>query len=355
MTETVLWNQCVTSERVCRWLMAFLVFCCACAVTASSSADEPANDPDDRVFLLPYFLGNGETGVYLTSSRDGLKFDWLNDGQPVLPAPQWPGENLTRDPSILFHNGMFHMVWTTSWESRSIGYASSTNLKDWSEPQKIDIWGDRTDVKNTWAPELHFDPEESEFLILWSTTTEEELNDNDGTGNPHRLDHRSWASRTQDFESFTEPELFYTTQDPELSVIDPYIAFDNRETDDPKDDRWVMVIKNEMYPRDGGKNLCLVFSDRMQGPYQTTLGPPVVGAGTDIVDRMGEGPSLLKVDGQWWLYWDAPGSEFSYCLATSPDLITWTNRSAEMSLPVEHMRHGTVLRVPAAVVGFPLP
>ena len=64
------------------------------------------------------------------------------------------------------------------------------------------------------------------------------------------------------------------------------------------------------------------------------------------LNRMGEGPSLLKVDGEWWLYWDAPGSHYSYCLATSPDLKTWTNRSSEMTLPVEHLRHGTVVRVP---------
>ena len=49
-------------------------------------------------------------------------------------------------------------------------------------------------------------------------------------------------------------------------------------------------------------------------------------------------------------YWDAPGSEYSYCLATSPDLEHWTNRSAELTLPVRHMRHGTVLRVPAVII-----
>lgn len=341
--------KCAGCRRLVMVLLSSLIMLCP----LTAGADGLSADEDTAIFLLPYFLGNGETGVYLTCSRDGLTFDWLNEGEPVLPAPDWPGENLTRDPSILFHDGVFHMVWTTSWESRSIGYASSADLVDWSMPKKIDIWRDRTDIRNTWAPELHWDPEEQEFLILWSTTTDEELTDDDGTGNPHRLDHRSYASRTRDFESFSVPELFYSTEGPELSVIDPYIAFDDRNTDDNDDDRWVMVIKNEMYPRDGGKNLCLVFSERMQGPYETTLGPPIVGAGTEIVDRMGEGPSLLKVDGVWWLYWDAPGSEFSYCLATSPDLVTWTNRSAELSLPVEHMRHGTVLRVPQSVVGFP--
>ncbi len=302
------------------------------------------------VFLLPYFLGNGETGVYFVSSHDGLKFEWLNDGEVVMPAPPWGEESLTRDPSIVWHEGEFHMVWTTSWNSRSIGYAHSRDLLHWSEPTKIDIWGDFTEVKNTWAPELHWDPEQQEFLILWSSTTLAELQDDDGSSDQHRYDHRTYASRTNDFQSFSKPELFFSPQDPEFSVIDPSIAHDDRGTEDAADDRWVMVIKHEMKPEQGGKNLRLTFSKRMQGPYDTTLSPPIVGAGTDIVDQMGEGPSLFKRDGVWFLYWDAPGSQFSYCLATSPDLMTWTNRSADMSLPTKHMRHGTVLVVPADVV-----
>ncbi len=133
-------------------------------------------------------------------------------------------------------------------------------------------------------------------------------------------------------------------------MIDPYIAHDDRATTDAADDRWVMVVKNEMDSKQGGKNLRLTFSKRMQGPYETTLSQPIVGAGTDIVDTMGEGPSLLKRRGQWFLYWDAPGSKFSYCLATSRDLKTWTNRSQEMTLPAKQMRHGTVLIVPEATV-----
>lgn len=312
-----------------------------------------AADADDEVFLLPYFLGNGETGVYLTYSRDGFKFDWLNNGKPILPAPNWPGENLTRDPSILYHEGVFHMIWTTGWRTRSIGYSRSRDLKKWTPPKKVDIWRDRTDVRNTWAPELHWDPEVGEFLILWSTTTEAEFNDKDGSGDPHELDHRSYASRTRDFIEFSEPELFYSPRDPELSVIDPYITRDDRNTSDPGDDRWVMAIKNELAEKDGGKNLRLVFSKKMQGPYETTLGLAIVGAGTDIVDQMGEGPSLLKHKGEWRLYWDAPGSEFSYCLATSSDLKTWTNRSRELKLPAKRMRHGTVLIAPRTAVRLP--
>ncbi|MEC7566402.1 MAG: sulfatase-like hydrolase/transferase [Planctomycetota bacterium] len=304
----------------------------------------------DQVFLLPYFLGNGESGIYFSYSHDGLNFRWLNDGKVVMPAPPWKDENLTRDPSIIFREGRFHMIWTTSWNSRSIGYCHSKDLVHWSQPQKIDIWGDRKDIRNTWAPELHWDPEKKEYLIIWSSTTLGELNDGDGSEDKHGYDHRTYASRTRDFKSFSKPELFFTPTDPEYSVIDPYLAHDDRNTPTQADDRWVMVIKHELSEQRGGKNLRLTFSRKMQGPYASKLGPPIVGAGTDIVDRMGEGPSLFKRDGLWYLYWDAPGSTHSYCLATSRDLKTWENQSQHMSLPASQMRHGTVLLVPRTAV-----
>lgn len=308
----------------------------------SLSAEETKED----LFLLPYFLGNGETGVYFACSDDGLNFEWLNDGKVIMPAPPWGDESLTRDPSIVYRGGKFHMVWTTSWNSRSLGYCSSTDLHTWSTPRKIDVWGERTDARNTWAPELMWDPAKEEYLILWSSTLKAEFEDGDESEDMHGYDHRSYASRTKDFQTFTAPELFFSPE-PEYSVIDPYIAHDNRNTVNPTDDRWVMVIKHELKPERGGKNLRLTFSKQMQGPYHTTLGPPIVGAGTSIVNQMGEGPTLFKRGAIWFLYWDAPGSKHSYCLATSPDLETWTNRSSEMSLPAAQMRHGTVLVVPA--------
>ncbi len=328
---------------------SLLLLGCLLLALFLSTARLSAEEKKDELFLLPYFLGNGETGVYFAYSYDGLKFDWLNDGKVIMPAPPWGDESLTRDPSIVFRDGKFHMVWTTSWNSRSIGYSNSSDLKTWSKPRKIDVWGERTDARNTWAPELMWDPEKEEYLILWSSTLKAEFDDGDGSEDMHGYDHRSYASRTTDFESFTAPELFFSP-DPEFSVIDPFIAHDDRSTEDSADDRWVMVIKHELKPERGGKNLRLTFSNRMQGPYDAKLGPPIVGSGTSIVNQMGEGPSLFKRDSMWFLYWDSPGSDFSYCLATSPDLQTWTNRSAEMSLPAAQMRHGTVLVVPSSAV-----
>ena len=52
-------------------------------------ASRSAKASDEGIFLLPYFLGNGETGIYFAASEDGLHFEWLNDGEVVMPAPKW--------------------------------------------------------------------------------------------------------------------------------------------------------------------------------------------------------------------------------------------------------------------------
>lgn len=328
--------------------LLFLGTSAPCLYGQSEVGGEDQGTSSD-VFLLPYFLGNGETGVYFAYSTDGFNFEWLDGGKVVMPAPDWGDESLTRDPSIVFHQGVFHMVWTTSWNSRSIGYSRSTDLRQWSEPRRFELWAEDSGVSNTWAPELHYDRDRDEFFVLFSSTTAEELSDADGSEDPHGYDHRPFVSRTKDFVSFSEPELLFVPE-PERSVIDPFLALDDRGTSEESDDRWVMVIKDELSEAAGGKNLRLTFAIEMQGPYQRQLGPPIVGAGTSIVGQMSEGPTLLKRDGTWYLYFDAPGSEYSYCLATSEDLQTWVDRCDEMRLPTDHMRHGTVLVAPRSAI-----
>lgn len=330
-------------------IVALAVFSVGLTVRAQSPELAPPSEPAETVFLLPYFLGNGETGVYFAYSRDGLHFEWLEDREVLLPAPEWGDESLTRDPSIVFHDGIFHLVWTTSWNARSIGYARSSDLKHWSEPRRFEIWSEASGVKNTWAPELHYDEEREEFFVLFSSTTPQELGDGDGSEDPHGYDHRPYVSRTKDFETFSEPELLFEAE-PQISLIDPFIARDDRGTLDSADDRWVMVIKNELSAEAGGKNLRLTFGAHMQGPFDRHLSEPIVGASTPIVGQMSEGPTLLKHQGVWHLYWDAPESPFSYCLATSTDLEHWVDRCSEMRLPTERMRHGTVLIAPVSVI-----
>lgn len=60
--------------------------------------------------------------------------------QPVL-SPRFPHG----DPCIIRgEDGLFHMVWTVSWNQRGIGYAHSKDLIHWSEQQYIPVMHVRT-------------------------------------------------------------------------------------------------------------------------------------------------------------------------------------------------------------------
>jgi beta-galactosidase len=65
---------------------------------------------------------------------------------------------MRRDPCVVqAPDGTFHMVWTTAWNGKTIGYASSKNLTNWSEQRAIPVMASEPGVKNCWAPEVAYD------------------------------------------------------------------------------------------------------------------------------------------------------------------------------------------------------
>jgi hypothetical protein len=334
----------------------------------------------DDVFLLSYFKGNGETGVYLAASEDGRTFRDLNAGRPIFTPPEWPGQNLTRDPSILFHDGMFRMVWTSSWVGTCFGAATSPDLKKWSEPVRVQPfrnWSADDQPANTWAPEVHWDPVQKNYAILWSSATagvEGDGGHNSGglekepkrRVKPDTRHHRTFISRTSDFQSFTDAQVFFS---PGFSEIDACMAFDDRGTTDPADDRWVLAVKDEQIPELGGKNIRLTcapadltrpFPPQFRSPVDPNQpwSDPVAGPGSNVQPRQWvEGPTLLKVGSEWWLYFDRYRLGTNrFGLATSPDLMHWTDTTDEVKMPPE-AHHGTIFRAPCAVIlrAFPQP
>src|SRR5574344_776254 len=93
---------------------------------------------DDPAYVFAYFMGSGD-GLHLMYSYDGLLWKTANDGQ-ILLKPTVGKAKLMRDPSIVKdHKGVFHMVWTTGWTENNIGYASSTDLINWSEQRELPV------------------------------------------------------------------------------------------------------------------------------------------------------------------------------------------------------------------------
>jgi beta-xylosidase len=304
---------------------------------AGSSTD--AVGGDDQIFIFPFFRDNGQHGVYLAWSEDGLHFKPLNNDRPVMSPAAWPGQNLTRDPSIVHHDGLFRMVWTSNWGGRVFGVAESPDLKAWSEPRPVTPFPaslpDDQQPRNVWAPEICWNPFDEHYFIVWSSTRAGQ----DG--------HRMFVTRSPDLRTFSAAELFY---DPGFNSIDGMMVLDRQGLESSADGRWVMVFKDEREIPQGGKNLRLTTAPADGSRPWAPSSEPIAGPHSELrPHEMGEGPSLLKRGDTWYLYWDAFASGH-YSLATSTDLETWTDRTDELTMPPGHPRHGTVFLVPRAAV-----
>src|SRR4051812_4331204 len=145
--------------KIIYWFL--LLFAQITLVTAQSNRS---------VYLFSYFRGNGEDGLHLAWSSDGLKWTALKNDKSFL-KPEVGSEKLMRDPCILpAPDGSFQLVWTTGWRGLDIGHASSKDLVHWTEQQAIPVMAQEPTAMNCWAPEIVWDPLNRQYLIYWSTT-----------------------------------------------------------------------------------------------------------------------------------------------------------------------------------------
>ncbi len=80
------------------------------------------------------------------------------------------GDKILRDPCILYGpDKIFHLVYTTSWKSKEIGYAFSKDLVHWSEEVLIPVMHHEPETENSWAPEVVWDEEKKHYFIFWSS------------------------------------------------------------------------------------------------------------------------------------------------------------------------------------------
>jgi len=300
--------------------------------------------PDDEVILFPYFKDPGTQGVFLMASHDGLRFEHLNDGNPIFSVPT----GLTRDPSIVRGpDELFHMTWTAG--PRSIGYASSPDLMTWSTPRTIPVWSASDPVLNTWAPELYYDDVEQEYLIVWASTDRDRfpIGSSEPAPDGGRFEHRLYATTTVDFETFSDTRLFF---DPGFNAIDGMIARDDES------DRFVMAFKDERVFPFPEKNIRLAFADEPQGPYGDVT-ESITGGGLDLVE-WAEGPTLLRTEDGWRLYFDTYVDwSVVYNAYESADLETWVDVSDQLVFPEidGRLQHGTVFRTSRRSVGWLVP
>lgn len=284
-------------------------------------------------WVFSYFLDNGQDGLHLAYSRDGLTWTALAAGRAVL-APTVGGK-LIRDPCVVLGpDNVFHAVWTTGWWEQGIGIAHSRDLAAWSEAEFLPVMVHERQAVNAWAPEILFDDETRQYVIFWATTIPGRFPATDGSGDERpggvRLNHRIYRTTTRDFKAYSRTELFF---DPGFNAIDATIVRDGP--------RYVMLIKDETRHPEARKHIRMAFADHALGPY--VLEPTPVSK-----ENWVEGPTAFRAGQDMFVLYDAYTRK-RFEGVRSRDLTTWTAMGAELEMP-PGARHGTVVAVPEKIL-----
>ena len=289
----------------------------------SISLLDKAQNEDSKVYLFSYFKSNGQDGLHLAYSYDGLQYKTLkNDSSFVKPTAG--KDKLMRDPCIIRgRDGKFHMVWTVSWNEKGIGYASSPDLVHWSQQQYIPVMEHEDSARNCWAPEIFYNAKEKNYIIFWATTITGRFPLID-TSAESKYNHRMYYVTTKDFKKYSKAKLLYEKG---FNVIDATIVQDGKQ--------YVMFLKDETR-QPVQKNIRLATSKKAFKDYS---GPSAPISG----NYWAEGPTAVKIDGQWIVYFDKYRDR-KYGAVMSYDLINWTDVSEKVSFPAG-TRHGTVFTI----------
>lgn len=297
--------------------MKYIVFLVSLFLMTSCARQVP------EAYLFSYFTGNGEDGLHIAYSRDGLVWEPVNGGKSLL-TPRLSKDKLMRDPCVIRGgDGLFHMVWTISWEEKGIGYASSPDLIHWSEQTLIPVFEGVDGVRNCWAPEITYDEANQEYMIYWASTIEGRFTET-AEAQENNLCHRIYAVTTKDFKNFSDTFLLY---DYGFNVIDASIHY--------REGKYVMFLKDETLTPPQ-KNIRIAYADKFTGPYSEPSAP-ITG------DYWAEGPTFLDLGSKYYLYFDRY-MEGRFGVVRSTDMKVWEDISDSLKMP-EGIRHGSVLKV----------
>jgi len=318
------------------------LFLVLCVLVLSCTHATSAPSPSRGAYLFSYFTRNGEDGVHLAFSRDGVHWKALNGGRSVI-TPQitgagrgWQEWNTTaalmRDPSILRGpDGMFHMVWTVSWTDHSIGVAHSRDLIHWSEQTRVPVMEHEPAALNTWAPDLFYDEAKKEFVIVFASAIPGRFPATDSLAQKTsrgRADHRLYYVTTKDFKTFSKTALLY---DGGFCAIDGTIT--------KHGNRYYLVMKDEtFFPP--VRALRVASSAHATGPYEAASPP--------FTDKDTEGPSVLHVGKYSYVYFDYY-TRGRYGAVRTTDFVHWEPYSDSLETP-RGIRHGSAFLVPESIL-----
>ena len=208
---------------------------------------------------------NGEVlgdGLRLLVSRDARRWHALPNEPLVLPLEQTGGK-VFRDPSILWWQGAFHLVWSSDlcvgqvpgkWQCKGLkgkkrpaprfGYASSTDLVNWRDVQLVEL--KLRDACSLWAPELSELPadEGGGVMLSFSATVVK----GECPANFKRTRHRAMFVTSMDMRRWSKPLPLLEAEAESVIDLFPLLAAQPREAPDGGDDparRHVLLYKTE--------------------------------------------------------------------------------------------------------------
>ena len=233
-------------------------------------------------YVFAYFAGDGAgEQIFLATSRDGMNWEELNSGEPVLKSEM--GTTGLRDPYILRspEGDKFYLVATdlsialANWAwgdvqrngSQALMVWESDDLVNWTN-QRMAVVSAKIEAGCTWAPEVFYDDTTGEYILFWSSLVK-----------GHNYDkHRVYYVKTRDFYTFTDPQIWIEN---EFSTIDATVI----KGDDGK---YYRFCKNE---NSGAKYIYEEVADTLLGEWK--------GVGwTDTPKKIGggEGPCCFRIN-----------------------------------------------------------
>ena len=280
--------------------------------------------------------------IYFSVSKDGYVWELVNNGNAVLVADKGDlgvrdiviartKENsfvilatdlaLRRNEETKYH-GNIRNAFTEG--SKCLAMWKSDDLVNWSEEMLLDLSGDKLGC--LWAPGIFYDDDSSDYIVHWSATCK----DDDYSG------LSIYYSRTKDFLTFTEPELFYKKEDSE--TLDSCIV--------KEDGVYHFFVKSAEHP----KAVIHETSANLFGPYQRDEAFDVQMDQVKLKEKY-EAPAVFRPsDGKICLMMDFYGCErkedqgYVPCVMDSLSDVHLNFAKEKFSFPYG-FKHGTVLEI----------
>lgn len=278
--------------------------------------------------------------VYFALSKDGFNWTQLNNGEPVLTSTM--GEKGCRDIEVIRLTTGGFVILTTDL---SIAYRMDENYQvNWKEvnstgskclcmwktndfitfSEQKRIYFGRDDFGCLWAPEIFYDDINDEYLIHWGSTVAED-----------NFTHMSiFCCTTKDFESFSEPKLFFTKDN---EILDTHLV--------KFDGIYHLFYKNAEHP---SMNMHAT-SKNLYGPYEHDKAFEDYMATFEKPGSYEAPTTLVLPDGRWCLMLDFFGCEkekmgYVPFVSSKPGNADFKRADEKFSFPYG-FKHGGIIEI----------